>query len=620
LLILILNINDSESKMKKLNFVLLFFLLAFSHLTADNARFTASVSKNPVSAGEQFQLTFSLENAGGTNFKPPSFKGFSILMGPSQSQSMSVVNGQMSQSISYSYVLQAGNEGNYTIGPATVEVNGNTLKTNSITMNVVKGAVQPKNQNKDEKTLDAQANDVIKKNLYLKLNISKSDAYQGDQIIATYTLYVHPELQLLQLNPSKEPSFNGFWTQNIDIGKVQFRTETVNGVPFKVAVIKKVVLIPQQTGKLVADPYVFECAVRLAVQGQRQRRSFFDDFFNNNSYKDFKYDATSGSANINVKALPGSTPVDFKGGVGNLSFRAWLDKTETKTNEPVTLKVQVSGSGNLKLIEPFGLNLPPDIETFDPKVNDNINVTPSGISGNRVFEYILIPRHSGEFKIDPIKFTYFNPSSKQYVNLSSGPFTLKVEQGTGSESSQIISGVNKEDVKFIGKDIRYLKSSTANLSRNGHRFFASGSFWLMSALPLMFFIFFFIYQKRKEKMQGDRALLKLKRATKVARKRLAEANKFLKQSKQDKFYEELSKALWGYLSDKLGIDFADLTKDSASNTLAGMNVPEDKITKYMETIDYCEFARFAPAEQTFEMQKVYEDAVSIISDLEGNLR
>ena len=159
--------------------------------------------------------------------------------------------------------------------------------------------------------------------------------------------------------------------------------------------------------------------------------------------------------------------MDFKGGVGNLSFRAWLDKTETKTNEPVTMKVQVSGSGNLKLIEPFALNLPPDIETFDPKVNDNINVTPSGISGNRVFEYILIPRHSGEFKIDPIKFTYFNPSTRQYVNLSSGPFTLKVEQGTGTETSQIISGVNKEDVKFIGKDIRYLKSSSANLTRNG---------------------------------------------------------------------------------------------------------------------------------------------------------
>ncbi|MFA6570270.1 MAG: BatD family protein [Bacteroidota bacterium] len=605
--------------LKKILFILI-FITSFACSASGEPKFTASVSKNPVGAGEQFQLTFALQDAGGSNFKPPNFKGFTLLMGPSQQQSMQIINGAMSRSVSFTYVLQADMQGSFTIGSASIDVDGKTMKTNPIQMQVQKGSPQAKpQQSDDEKNVDKQAGDIIKKNLNLKLNVNKNEVYPGEQIIATYTIYFHPELMIVNNSLTKEPSFTGFWSQLIDLGQISYRNETINGVPFKAAVIKKIVLIPQQTGKLSVDPMEFEFVIRLAMQNQRQRRSFFDDFFNRNSYKDFSSKVSSGTANINVKPLPGNAPADFKGGVGNLSFKAWLDKNQTKTNEPVTLKVQVSGTGNLKLIEPFGLNLPPDIETYDPKINDNINVSASGMSGTRTYEYILIPRNAGEFKIEPIKFAYFNPSNKKYITLSSDEFILKVEQGNATESSPLISGINKEDVKYIGKDIRFLKNTPSEFSRNEGRFFGSFLFWLMSLLPTVLFLFFFLYRKKQEKLQGNRMLLRNKKATKVARLRLSSAKKFLTANHKEKFYEEISKALWGYLGDKLGIELSELTKDSARISLSTKNVTDEKITKYMETIDYCEFARFAPSGQTVPIAQVYDDAVAVITDLEGIL-
>ncbi|OGU37927.1 MAG: hypothetical protein A2X61_15255 [Ignavibacteria bacterium GWB2_35_12] len=619
--------HEYKLNMKGLSFST---IIAFLFLnTLAHAQFSASVSKNPVAVGEQFQVIFSLSNMNGNNFRAPGFKGFTVLMGPSTSQQMSFVNGQMSRSISYTYILQADAEGSFQIGSASIDADGKTLRTNPINMTVAKGSTQQQKQaqgqgqDQSQGTLNKQADDVISKNLFLRLNVSKKDVYQGEQIIATYVLYVHPELRLVQLVPSQNaPTFTGFWTQDIDIGKLQFHTENVNGVAFNAAVVKKVVLIPQQTGKLTVEPFIFETVCRLIVQNQpRKRRSIFDDFFSfGNQYQDFKYNASSGAVSINVRPLPSGAPPDFNGGVGNLSMKAWIDRPKTITNEPVNLKIQISGNGNLKLVEPFELKLPPDIETYDPKVNDNISVSGSGVSGTRTFEYLLIPRHACEYKIEPVGFSYFDLSSKQYKTLTSQEFIIQVEQGTGDEAYQSISGVKKEDIKYIGKDIRFIKNLSGGLTKKSNTFLGSAGFYALFFSPMFLFLLFFIYLKRQQKLEGNQALLKNKRATKMARKRLQTAKLLLNQSNEDKFYEEVSHALWGYLSDKLTIPISELNKDSASFAMSQRTVGEEKIQQYMSTIDYCEFARFARSSNDVSKQNIYDDAVRVITELEGALR
>jgi hypothetical protein len=390
---------------------------------------------------------------------------------------------------------------------------------------------------------------------------------------------------------------------------------------FRSAIIKKVVLVPQQSGNLVIEPYQFDCVARLRVQGeqQRRRRSVFDDFFDGgSSFKDFSYIASSGKQTINVKALPKPQPEDFNGAVGKISMDAWVDKPKTKAGEPISLKVKISGSGNLKLIEPMELNFPPDFDVYDPKVADNVNVSANGISGNKVFEYLLIPKHQGEYKISPIQFSYFDLDKGAYVTLTSKEFIIEVGVGNGT-ASNVVSGVQKEDIKFLGKDIRYIKEdSKLELERN--KLFGSLSFIILSSLPLFIFFLIILYKKRRYELVSNEKLMKNRQATKVARKRLATAKKLLVQNNRDKFYEEISRALWGYISDKLGIPVSELSKDSAIKSLEKLNVDANHIKKYMDTIDNSEFARFAPTAEVNGMDSMYNDAVSAITDMEGLLK
>ena len=300
-------------------------------------------------------------------------------------------------------------------------------------------------------------------------------------------------------------------------------------------------------------------------------------------------------------------------------MKAWLDKTSCRTNDAVTLKVQISGTGNLKLIEPISMTLPPDIDSYDPKTQDNVSVSASGMNGNKTFEYYLIPRNPGEFKIEPVKFTYFDLNTKRYVTLTSNEFSLRVEKGAG-DASAVITGLKKEDVKLIGKDILFIKSGNGNFSKSGSGFFGSLLFYFTLISPMFFFIFVFIYNRRKEKLSGNQALLRNKKANSVARKRLTEVRKYLQNNNEEMFYEEISKALWFYLSDKLVIPLAELNKENAKIILEKKKMPEILINKLDETIDYCEYARFAPSSEKLPLQKVYNDAASVITELEGYLK
>jgi len=615
--------------MKKLLLIILLISISASHTIAQDVRFVASATKTAVSEGERFQVTYTLHNAQGTRLSPPNFRDFTVLMGPSMSQSTQIMNGAMSQQISYSYVLQASKKGTYTIGPATITVNGNPLQSNSLTINVLEPSQAEKQQREqakqEERSLSQQAQDVISGNLFVTLSVNKSSVFVGEQIVATYKIYVHPELNVQNLTPKKEPSFNGFWTQQIDLGNVQWQNETYKGKNFRVAVIKKVILLPQQSGKLEIEPYLFDCIARLRVQGQQQRRrhsifdDFFDDpFFSGGSYKDFPYVASSSREFINVKPLPKPQPEDFNGGVGKITLDAWVDKPKTKAGEPISLKVKIGGSGNLKLIEPMEMKFPPDFEVYDPKIADNVIVSASGITGNKVFEYLLIPKHEGEYKIDPVKFSYFDLEKKAYVSLSSKEFNITVSKGDGTESS-VISGIQKEDIKFLGKDIRFIKSEKI-LTGNGKRLFGSSGFIIATILPLFLFFILIFYKKRRDELVSNEKLLKNRRATKVARKRLASAKKYLTAKDRNKFYEEIEKALWYYVSDKLSIPVAELTKDSASQALEKKNISADIINEYLNTIDQSEFARFAPVYEENGMDDTYNNAVKVITELEGILK
>ena len=583
--------------------------------------FVAEVSENQVSVGDRIQVQFILNNANGKDFRPPSFKGFSVLSGPSTTQSSQWINGKSSSSISYVYLVQADMEGRYTIEPASINVDGKKMTSNSVTINVVKGGAKPK-QTTDESKLNQQAQDIVNKNLFLKLIVNKQTAYQGEPIVATYKLYIHPQLSVLQLGQAKMPTFTGFWTQELPIKQLQFANETVNGVTYKVADVKKVVLLPQQSGKLMIDPMEIESVVRLEVKNNRRQRSpfdddFFDSFFNNN-YRDFKFNIKSRSSEISIKVLPKGAPVGYAGAVGTLQLKSSLDKNKLKTGDAATLKITISGYGNLKLIEPLNLNLPPDFDVFDPKITDNVDIGVNGMSGSKTFEYYLIPRNPGEFKIDPVVFTYYDLNRNEYLNLFTESFVINVEKGAGGSS--VISGVNKEGIKYIGKDISYIKTDLSSIKRNNKNFSSSPLFFTMIVLPFILFGFLFFYVRKREEQQGNQSLMKLKRARSLAKKRLSQALKHSMNNNENEFYDEISKVLWGYISDKLSIPVSSLTRHTAVNLLNKKFVDDKLITQLTETIDYCEFVRFAPGTERRSMKDVYDSSANIIAELEGALK
>lgn len=601
------------------------FLLFLFPLNLYSQNFIATVERNQFSVGETFQISFSLSNAEGKDFKAPSFKGFSVLSGPNTSQSFQWGTGGTSRTVTYSYILRADMEGKFTIEPASISVDGKRINSNSITITVLKGSETDKQQGSEAGSLESQANELIKKNLFIKLSISKQSVYQGESLVATYKLYVNPSLAgQFNISNISYPNLGGFWTQDlIELKNLQYAREVLDGVAYQTAELKKTLLIPQQTGNLSVDALSVDFVVRLAVQGKRRSRDpfdIFDDPFFRQNYQDFNFTARSGSANVSVKPLPPNQPIEFRGGVGQMQMKAWLDKTTVKANESATLKVQISGNGNLKLLEPFTLNLPHDLDVYDPKTVDNVSVSASGMSGNKIFEYYLVPRHQGDFRIDPIEFAYFDLGKKTYVTLKSEPLLLKAEKGNGAVSIPIFSGVTKEDVKYIGQDIRHIKLKDFKLRKSDENFYGSLSFFGLAAAPLILFFAFIFFHRRNEKLSGNIALLKTRKAISVAKKRLSLAKKLLNKNAEELFFEEISKALWGYLSDKLSIPIADLTKDSAFRVLIEKNISQNSIDKILNTIEYCEFARFAPSNEKIALTEIFKNAQDSIVELEGKLR
>jgi hypothetical protein len=598
-------------------YILGLFLLSVIAVSGQDIKVTASVSKSQVGTGEAFEISFSI-NGNVEKFNPPAFNGFQVYSGPNQSTSMTSINGNTTMNMSLSYDLLALKEGEYTIGPAVVVANGKTLKSNSVRIKVVKGQAVPQQhqqqavggQSSQDRQQQGKPADISRR-LFIRAIPNKTNLYQGEQLTVTYKLYTSVDLVDNALD--KLPDFNGFWSQEIKNTdpNVRWETENYQGNRFNVAVLKQIILFPTRSGKLTLDPLGMTFLVRQAVQSNDP----FDMFFG--SYKDTKYKIKSSPVAIQVKPLPeAGKPDGFGGAVGNFSILATLDKSAVKANEAINYSLKVSGSGNLNLMNAPVVNFPADVEKYDPKITDKITESLSGVSGSRQYDYLLIPRHQGDFSIDEVKFSYFNPATQRYVTLKAEPFSVKVAKGDPAANVTAFSSDNQQDIKLLAKDIQYIKTNTSGIEKIGAGFYGSIAYYILLLVGPAAFAGAMIWRNYNREQQKDQVKVKERNANKLAAQHLAVAKKQLEGGHEKAFYEAVYKGLYGYLSNKFNIDAADLSQENIRERLQQSGVNESLISQLTDTLNLCEMARYAPV-SGISQQEVFNKAKNIINDIEN---
>lgn len=572
-----------------------------------------------VRAGEQFIVQWRV-NSGDGEFAAPSFEGFIKLMGPqtSYSSSTQIINGRVTRETSYTYLyyLQAVNAGKYVIPPASFTVKNKTYYSDSLSIEVVgENSPQPASragtnvQQQNESASVPQGGQIS-----VELALSRREVYIGEPIAATVKLYTRVDLS--GINEIKYPSFKGFLKTDLETPPLtSLRQENINGTIYGTGVIQQFLLYPQITGEITLDPV----QITVLVQ-QRTGRSdpFFGDFFS--TYTTLPQAVASKPVKITVKPLPGAKPDDFSGIVGNINIKAAINRDSVNVNDAVNYSITISGNGNLKLAAAPHLNLPPDIEIYDPKIVDNISNSIKGTSGQRTFEYLLIPRHYGNFTIPPVTYSYFNSSTGKYESLTTPEFRFHARKVSG-ESSEITvyGGVSKEDVKFLGKDIRFIRTDPGKLKRPSILIVSRNSFYLGYIIALLTFLIILFIRKEHIRRNADIVAVRNRKAGKIAVKRLKEASICLKKGETDRFYEEILKAIWGYLSDKLNIPVSDLTRNSAVDALKAGGIDDEKIKALYTILDKCEYARYAPASAGTELSEIYNDASRFIRSVENSM-
>jgi hypothetical protein len=577
--------------------------------------FTASVNSTTVADNERFQvsLTFSGKSINDlTQFKPPSFENFMVLSGPNQSTSIQFINGRQSASLTYNYILQAKSRGSFTIGKASIVQDGTKYESSPLTITVVKGADKPKTQ----ATESGVSQQEIAENVFIKATIDKFRVYKGEQVTVTYKLYTRLNIAS-QMSINKLPQYPGFWIEELETPtNINFSTEVVNGKQFRVGLLKRVALFPSQTGKLEVTP--FELTVPVVIQKKRNN-NIWDDFFGDpfGRGESIEFNAKSNTVKVDVVDVPQEgKPDSFKGAVGDFSFKSDLNRTITKTNEPLTLNVTISGTGNIKLVDMPEINLPAGFEKYDPKTSEKISRT-GKISGSKSAEYLFVPRVAGVREIPAMEFSYFDPAKKKYFTLKSNSYSINIEQGEKLPSSEEF--VSKEDIRQLGDDIRFIKTSY-DVKKKESYFINSSGFWIASAVPLFAVLLLVGWKRRSDKLAGNVTLLRYQKAQKVAKNRLKTAAKLMTANQHKEFYTELSLALFGYLEDKLHIPKAEFTIERASDQLRKRNVPEELISDLKKSAEKCEFVRFAPgAEKSGAMKEMYDVLADVIINIEKNI-
>ncbi|MCL4538509.1 MAG: BatD family protein [Bacteroidetes bacterium] len=575
--------------------------------------FTASVNNTTVGLNEQFQISFTFSGPnvnGASNFNQPNFNGFTVVSGPNQSSSMQIVNGSVSGSMTYSYYLQPRSIGKFTIGSATIDYNGRPMSTEPLTITVVKGT--PKQTGAAQGHAGVTTQD-ISDNLFILATADKRDIYLGQQVVVTYKLYTRLPIAS-QLQVSKLPSYEGLWAEEINLpGVITFSTEVYKGKQYRVGVLKKVALFPSQLGELSVTPMVLDIPVEI-----RQKRSggdVFNQFFNDpffNSYQTIDYKATSNTIKLDVRPLPSkNVPKSFDGAVGNYTLSSQLDTAGAQANEPLTWKIQLSGEGNIQLLDMPPLNLPSGFDQYQPKTSQQIN-RDGTISGSKTFDYLVVPRVAGKRVLTPVEFSYFNPAKNSYVTLSTPSYTVDIRQGVGGGTEA--AGYSKEGIKVLGEDIRYIKASTDDLHRTGTSNVFGVGFWTAAFLPLIALTGLVTYKRRQDKLAGNIQLLRYRQAEKIARSRFKNAKTLMGAGNEAGFYAEISQALFGYLAK------SEMSLERAIQELQVRNIDGELILNLKDSIEKCEFARFAPPSNgTSAMSGMYNELSRVIIELERSL-
>ncbi len=606
--------------------LLALFLTGALPLFSQNIQFTA-LSKTAVIVSENFQLQFKI-NAEGTNFQGPQITDFQVLNGPSTSTSSSVqiINGQVTRDVSYvfTYVLRALKEGEFTIPSARIFVNGKEYTSNAVKIKVTKNAGTQGSAGGSGS--NAAAPQGAENDLFLKAFISNSTPYQGEQVIITYKIYT--TIPISNIDASKMSSFPGFWAKDLLANRDDFpqTREYINGKEYVVAEVKKYALFAQRSGEMTIEPGELKCVAQVKTAAQRRSSDpFFDSFFNdpffNSRYQNVEKQLLSNSIKINVQPVPSKNkPDNYGGAVGNFTFSPQIDKTDVKTNEAINLKFTLSGAGNIELIDAPRISFPPDFEVYDPEISSNVKVNMSGVSGTRTFDFLIIPRNPGTYTIKPYVFSFFDLEKRDYVSIATPEYKINVQRGEGSASNITYSGVSQEDIKYIGKDIRHIKLPPFKLQPIGTFFFRSSTYYLLLIVPVLVFAGLLLFWRNQIKQRSNIAQLKTRRATKVSLKRLKVANIYLKEGKESDFYVEISRALWGYISDKFNIPRSELSMENVRERLSKKNANEETITEFINTLNNTEFARFAPGDKSENMDKIYQEALNIISKIERELR
>ncbi|MCH7973135.1 MAG: protein BatD [Bacteroidetes bacterium] len=582
--------------------------------------FTASLSSIKVGLNDQFQLTFTFEGkeiSSIRNFSPPSLSNFYVLSGPNQSTSVQIINGAVSGSLSFSYYLKPKKTGKFTIGVASVSYQRKTYRSNPLKFEVIKGSTQAERRSNNNN--NNISDEDIAQNLFIRATVNKKTVYLGEQVTVTYKLYTRLTIAA-QMSISKLPQYKGFWSEELNTsGNISFTTEIVSGKRYRVGLLKKAALFPTQIGKLTITP--FELNVPIRIRNKRRTGNIFDDFFNDpfDQGQMINYDAKSNSVKITVLPLPDkNVPASFKGTVGNFTMSASIDKTNIKTNETASLKINIKGSGNVKLLNIPEIKIPNGIDKYEPKITEKINRA-GIISGIKNAEYVIIPRTPGRKEIAPIRFTYFNPAKKKYITLSSKKFVIDVTPGKSIVSSTI-TGVSKEDIKLLGEDIHFIKTETNDLVIKQRILLFSYQFWMMTIIPFVLLIGILVWQKKQNKLAGDIRSLRYNKAQKVAKARLKKAKKLLHTKNELDFYSEISLALFGYLEDKLHLSKAEFSLDRAEQVLKEKGINDVLITELKQCAEKCEFIRFAPEKGGAEaMNVMFKKSTEVIINIERNL-
>jgi len=609
-------------------FVISIILLPLLNLAQD-VKFSAS-SKSVVRVGDQFQMVFTL-TASGKDFRGPVFRDFDILAGPNPSSSTNVqiINGKVSRSVttSYTYYLRAKKEGDFTISSATVKVNGKEYLSNAIKINVVKGTTSANPRSGQPPGTDQGQPTVTSEDVFLRTFVNKTDPYVGEQVIVTYKIFTR--VPIPQYGIAKHPSFNGFWTQDLNDmnDKLKQYDEIINNQQYIVAELKKVAVFPIKSGKLTIQPLEIDAIAQIRQQRTSRNNvdplfdSFFNDPFFGSSYQNVEKHLSSNPIEINAKPLPlENKPAKFGGAVGSFSLKSNIDKTSVTTNEAINLKFTLWGKGNIKLIDVLNITFPPDFEVYDPKVSSKINKNNDGVSGAKTFEYLLIPRSAGNFRLPVLRFNYFEPTQEKYITLQTSEYIINVEKGDETSGGVAYSGITQEDIQYIGIDIHHIKTPPFILQKTGLFFFASKTYFLLLGIPIIIIIIIMILWNYRRKRRSDILLVKTRRATKVARRRLKTAHDYMKNGNEREFFNEVSQALWGYLSDKFNIPLSELSMESVKDALLLKQVGEEIIDEFLNTLNNCEYARFAPGDKTQNMNKIYNEALDIISKIESELK